>query len=450
MTTIDHTPAIITHRKVLAIAVPVMLSNISEPLIGIVDTAVIGQLPEAHYIGAIAIGSLVFSIIYWGFGSLRMGTGGLAAQAFGASDNNELRAVLARAMIISVLIGVLLVITSPLTGWLAFYLIDASTQIENEARIYFDIRIWSAPFALANYVILGWFIGLGATGRALSVQLVLNITNMMLDALFVLGFDMTTDGVGLGTLLAEIIASLFGLVLIARRLRQTGGVFDRKAVLDRVKMLRTVAVNADIMVRSLALTFAFAFFMSRSASMGDITVGANAILMHMFEITAFFLDGFAFSAESLAGQAVGARNLLRFSRAARLSGIWGLAVAAVVAMVIYSAGGLFIDTLTVNAEIRATARQYLLWAAVTPVTGIAAFIYDGIFTGATRTADMRNMMLVSLALFLLCWWILTPLWHNHGLWAALNIFLLVRGLALWARMPALRRALFQPPARTDA
>ncbi|HHI81986.1 MAG TPA: MATE family efflux transporter, partial [Rhizobiales bacterium] len=211
----------ITSRQVLAIAIPVMISNISEPLIGIVDTAVVGHLPQSHYIGAIAIGSLIFSILFWGFGSLRMGTGGLAAQAYGADNASELRAVLARAGIISAAIGILVIITGPLTGWLSFYLIEASPLVEAEARIYFDIRIWSAPFALVNYVILGWFIGIGATRRALVIQLVLNLTNMALDALFVLGFSMTANGVALGTLMAEIIAAMFGLYLVSRQLQHT-------------------------------------------------------------------------------------------------------------------------------------------------------------------------------------------------------------------------------------
>ncbi|HHI81587.1 MAG TPA: MATE family efflux transporter, partial [Rhizobiales bacterium] len=234
----------------------------------------------------------------------------------------------------------------------------------------------------------------------------------------------------------------YGLYLVSRQLQHTGGVFSWPAIFNRTAMLFTLAVNTNIMIRSLALTFAFAFFTARSAAMGDDIVAANSILMHLFTITAFFLDGFAFSAEALAGQAVGARNRARFERAVRLSGMWGLAVAAFMSLAIFAGGGLFADLMTISGQIRLLARQYLFWAAISPLTGIACFIYDGVFTGATRTADMRNMMLASLAVFLAAWWAFAPLWGNDGLWAALNLFLIVRGIALWARMPALRRALF--------
>ncbi len=442
MTSPLTTPTQITNAKVLAIAAPIMLSNISQPLIGIVDTAVVGQLPQAHYIGAIAVGALIFNLVYWGFGSLRMGTGGLAAQAFGAGDMDEVRSVFARALIISTIIGVVLFITAPLIARFSFWLIEASPLTEQEAKTYFDIRIWSAPFALANYVILGWFIGMGKTSTAFILQLVLNITNMVLDIYFVMGLSMTADGVALGTVLAEVFAAIVGLVLVYRQVHKLGGNWLPRKIFQRALMMKTVSVNSDIMIRSLSLTFAFAFFISQSAKVSESVVAANAILMHLLEMSAYFLDGFAFAVEALAGQMVGAKNRAGFLRAIKLTSLWGVGVAFVVSGIFFFGGTYFIDLLTINEEIRATAKTYLWWAALAPIIGLACFELDGIFTGATRTADMRNMMLISLAVYLVAWFVLTPMWGNNGLWAALMIFLIARAITLGARMPALLKALF--------
>jgi len=432
----------ITHKKVLAVAIPIMLSNLSEPLIGVVDTAVLGQLPQAHFIGAIAIASLIFSIIYWGLGSLRMGTGGLAAQAFGAGDMSELRAVFARALLISTIIGIFIIAIGPLLGKTAFWLIEASPAVEGQAKVYFDIRIWSAPFALANYVILGWFIGMGRTGYAFAVQLMLNLTNIALDVFFVIGLSMTADGVALGTLLAEIIAVSFGLFLVWRILVQNGGHWSRRRIFQKAALVRTVSVNADIMVRSLALTFSFAFFTAQSAKAGDIIIAANAILMHLLTISAFFLDGFAVAVEAMAGQAVGARDRPLFWKTVKMTSQWGLAVSVLVSIIYAFGGPFFIDLMSVNEAVRTTARTYLVWAIIAPVMGFACFQLDGIFTGATRTADLRNMMIISVLFYLAAWYVLTPLYGNNGLWASLIVFFIFRAITLGARMPALLRELF--------
>ena len=432
----------ITHQRVLALAVPIMLSNPSEPLIGIIDTAVLGQLPEPHYIGAIAVSSLIFTIIYWGFGSLRMGTGGLAAQAFGAGDMTELRAVLLRALLISSVIGIIVVVLGPFIEVFSFWLLEASPAVESEAKIYYEIRIWSAPFALANYVMFGWLIGMGKTGYAFAIQLVLNLSNVALDVFFVLGLSMTADGVAWGTLLAEIIAAVFGGVLIWQVLAKIGGSWSQERVLHKPSIIRTISVNADIMIRSLSLTFAFAFFTAQGARISDNIVAANAILMHLLVTSAYFLDGFAVAVETLAGQAVGARDRPRFWQAVKLTALWGGVISVLVTVIYGIIGPSFIDLLTINDTVRQTARVYLWWAVAAPVIGFTCFLLDGIFTGATRTRDLRNMMLVSVALYLASWYLLAPLYANHGLWAALIIFFVVRAITLGARMPALVKALF--------
>ncbi|MGI9372883.1 MAG: MATE family efflux transporter [Hyphomicrobiales bacterium] len=429
----------VTHRAVLAIAIPIMASNVSEPLIGVVDTWVIGRLPEAYYIGAIAIGALIFSFIFWGFGFLRLGTGGMTAQAAGARDVQEIRAVLGRALMIAGVCGVALIALSPLIESLSFWMISASDEVEAHARDYFQIRIFAAPFSLANYVILGWFIGLGRASTAFYLQLVLNISNIILDIVFVHGMGMTSDGVALGTLLAAIIAMGAGAFAVHHELKARGGSFNWPRIMDKARLKRMVTVNFNIMVRSLALVFAFSWFTVQSAKGGDIILAANTVLQNIWMISVFLIDGFAMAAEALVGQAVGATSLSRFKQAVRLTTLWAFVVAGICSIIIYVLGGVFIDALTVNEEVRASARVYLIWTALCPIIGVGCFQLDGIFIGATQTRDIRNMMLISMVFYFIAWWVFTAWFGNHGLWMAILAFFAVRGVTLWARMPALVR-----------
>ncbi len=429
----------LTHRDILAIAVPVMISNISTPLIGVVDTGVVGQIPDPAYIGAVAIGALVFTFAFWAFGFLRMGTTGLTAQALGAKDTDELRAILGRALLIAGIAGAGLILLQWPIREIAFGLLDGSDRVERFAREYFDIRIWAAPVTLANYALLGWFIGLGRTGIGLALQLVLNLTNMALDALFVLGLGWGVGGVAIGTLLAETVAATVGIAIAIRYLGRAGGRWrwDRLLIPERLRhMLR---VNGDIMVRSLALVFVFVWFMARGAEQGDVILAANAILMHFVSVSAYFLDGLAFAAEALVGRAVGAAHRAGLEASARMTTLWSAGVAIFAALVLISFGTVLIDVLTVDAASREAARTYLPWAAGAPLLGVWAFQLDGIFIGATRTADMRNAMLVSLGIFLAAWWLLTP-YGNHGLWGALYVHYAARVGTLGYYYPRLVRS----------
>ncbi len=432
----------ITHRSVLAIAIPIMLSNVTEPLIGTVNTAVIGQLPQPYYIGAISVGSLIFSFIFWGFGFLRLSTGGLSAQATGAGDSAELVSVLARALGIAVAVGLALIALSPLIERIALDLMGGSAEIRHHAEIYFRLRIWSAPFALTNYVIMGWLIGQGRAKLAFLNQIFLNAGNAALSMFFVLGLGLTSDGVGLASLLAEAAAAALGLIIAWRVLRRMKTRVDWQQILDRQRIWRTIAMNGDIMIRTLCLVFAFTFFTSRGARAGDEMLAANVVLLHAFDLSAFLIDGFAYASEALVGQAIGARNRPRFHDAVRLTTIWAMAVGLLCGLMIWFGGPWFIDLMTVNPQVREIARHYLFWAAITPLLGAACFQFDGIFTGALATKDMRNMMIISLAIYLCAWWFLEPAFANHGLWAALSIFFVARGLTFAARMPALTRAAF--------
>ena len=429
----------LTHRTILAIAVPVMISNVSTPLIGVVDTGVVGQISDPAYIGAVAVGSLVFSFVFWGFGFLRMGTTGLAAQALGAGDTDELRSVLGRALLIALGAGAGLILLQWPIREVAFVLLNGSDQVERLARDYFDIRIWAAPVTLANYALLGWFIGLGRTGIGLVLQLVLNLTNMALDALFVLGFGWGVEGVALGTLLAEVVAAALGIVIVRRHLGSIGGHWSLDRLLIRERLQRTMAVSGDIMIRSLALVFVFVWFMAKGAEQGNVILAANAILMHFVSVGAYFLDGLAFTAEALVGRAVGATHQAGLKAAARMTTLWSAGVAVLLSSVLVGFGTALIDVLTVDAASRVAARTYLPWAAAAPLLGVWAFQLDGIFIGATRTADMRNAMLSSLAIFLVAWWMLTP-WDNHGLWAAFYVHYLARIATLAYYYPKLVRS----------
>lgn len=429
----------LTHRAVLAIAVPITISNVSTPLLGIVDTAVVGQIPDPTDIGAVALGALVFNFAFWAFGFLRMGTTGLTAQALGAGDAMEVRASLGRALLIALTVGAVLIALQWPIRELAFTLLQGSAAVERLARGYYDIRIWAAPATLINYALLGWFIGLGRARVALTLQLVLNLSNIALDAWLVLGLDMGVRGVALGTLIAEVIAAAVGLAIAARHIHGVGGRWDYARLTAAVALKRTVAVNGDILVRSLALITVFAWFMSQGAKQGDVTLAANAVLMQFITVSAYFLDGLAFAAEALVGRAVGAANRAGLAEAARVTARWAAGVAAITSVCLAVLGTTFIDMLTVDPATRAAARTYLPWAALAPLVGVWAFQLDGIFIGATRTADMRNAMLMALAIFLAAWWVLTP-YENHGLWAALFVHYAARTGTLLYYLPGLVRS----------
>lgn len=432
----------VTHRSVLTVAVPIMLSNVSEPLIGVVNTAVIGQLKEPYYIGAIAVGALIFSFIFWGFGFLRLSTGGLSAQALGAGDRTELVAVLIRALMIGLGAGLGLVLLSPFIRDAAFDLVGGSEEIRAHGETYFNYRIFAAPAALANYCVMGWFIGQSRAKLAFVVQLFLNLTNMALSAFFVLGLGMTSDGVGLAALIAEWSAVTLALVLAAIILRGMGAHISWPRILDPVRFKRTLLMNGDVMIRTLCLVFAFTFFTARGARAGDVIVAANAVLLNLFEVSAYLIDGFAYASEALVGQSVGARNRERFRAAVWLTSVWAMVLGVICSLVIWFFGPALVDLMTLSPEVRETARAYLPWVAVSPVLGVICFQFDGIFTGAMATKDMRNMMIVSLGVFLLAWWMLEGRYGNHGLWAALNIFFIARGLTFATRMPSLERRAF--------
>ena len=432
----------LNHGQVLAIAIPIILANVTTPLIGLIDTAVLGQLGDPHFIGGVALGAMIFNFLYWGFGFLRMGTTGLTAQAEGRGDTKETGATLMRALLIAGIAGVAIIALQQPILTVFMQLIGGSQAVETSAADYFDIRIWAAPAGLANFAFLGWFIGIGRARTALLLQLLLNGTNAILDAWFVLGLGLEVKGVAYGTLISETLAASAGLWIAINILKQRGTSFSLARVLDRIAMRRVISVNGDIMIRTICVLFAFTWFTAKSAEAGDVVLAANSVLMTLTHLAAYFLDGFAFSAETLAGQAIGAKRINRFRDAVRLSTLWAIGFSIAASLVFWFGGYWIIDLLTINEEVRATARIYLVWAALVPVTGVMAYQLDGIFIGATRTADMRNMMLISLIFYLALWAMLTPVYGNHGLWASIVIFVGLRALTLGIRYPALVQSSF--------
>ncbi len=427
------------HRRVWVLAGPIMLSNMTTPLLGAVDTAVVGQLPDAAYIGGVAIGAIVFSFLFWGFGFLRMGTTGFTAQAYGAGDHDELRATLLRPLVLALGLGALLIALRAPIGMLAFELLEASPEVEALAANYYEIRIWSAPAALVNYTVLGWLLGTQRARTALVLQVALNGVNVVLDLAFVIGLGWGVEGVALASLIAETGAAALGIAVVGRILARSGGRWDWARLLRRDRVVALFRVNLDIFLRTLALVVAFGYFTAQSAKMGDVTLAANAILLHLQTIMAYGLDGFSHAAEILAGGALGARSRPAFQGAVRAATIWGFGTAVLVALAYAALGPALIELFTVLPEVRTTAEAFLPWMILSPLVSVWSFLLDGIFIGTTRTAAMRNAMAVSLLAYLGACWLLVPALGNHGLWLAFTLFMAVRAITLAVVYPRLLR-----------
>lgn len=429
----------LTHRRVLKIALPIVLSNATVPILGAVDTGVVGQMGAAAPIGAVGIGAVIISGIYWIFGFLRMGTTGLAAQALGRDDRAEVSALLSRALMIAFAAGAAIIALQwPIFAG-AFTVAPASTEVEALARDYLAIRVWSAPAAIAIYGLTGWLIAQERTAAVLVLQLWMNGINIALDLWFVLGLGWGVPGVATATFLAEWSGLALGIWL-CRDAFATPAWRDRARIFDPVRLRHMAAVNTDILIRSVLLQAIVISFLFWGAGFGDVPLAANQVLLQFLNITAFALDGFAFAAEALVGQAMGARAVLRLRRAAILASVQGGVVSLGLALGFWIFGPAIIDTMTTAPEVRAAARDYLPWMVATPLLGLIPWMLDGIFIGATRSRDMRNMMALSAAIYFAAAIPLTALFDNHGLWAAMLVSYVARGATLAARYPALERA----------
>lgn len=434
-------PFEVTNRLVLTIALPMMLAYLTTPLLGIVDTAVIGQLGDAVLLGGLAAGAIMFDLVFATFNFLRSGTTGLVAQAFGRGDAADEQAHFWRAFLVAVLAGLGLVLLSPLVILAGEWFIDPEPGVAEAMATYVGIRLLGAPVALVNYAVLGYLLGRGEASRALALQLLLNGVNIVLSIWLGLTLGWGIPGVAWGTVIGETVAAVLGMAFLLRRFAAQPRL-ARAVVLDMAPIRRMLAMNADIMIRTFVLVGAFALMTREGAQLGTLTLAANAVLMNFFLVAGYFLDGFATAAEQLAGRAVGAGYAAGFRRAVRLTAVWGFATAAVVAALFIGFGDALIAIVTTAPDVRQVAAQYLPWAALTAVSGVLAFQMDGVYIGATWSREMRNMMLISFAAFIAALLTLPPAFGNHGLWAALHVFLIVRGLSLGAALPARARATF--------
>jgi len=433
------------HAAIWQKAWPIILANAAVPLLGLADTAVIGNLGNLVQLGAIAFGAMIFSFIYWSFGFLRMGTTGFTAQAAGARDEAEVRATLGRALVVSVGLGLVVILLQVPLARIALALLEGSAEVEAITRDYFTIRIWGAPATLSIFALTGCLIGLGKSRELLLVQVFLNGLNILLDVLFAGVFGWGAQGIALGTVIAEwtavILAGGLVLKLLRRRQMDSESFWPWSRIGDTGKMLRLMAANTDILLRTLLLLFSFAWFINQSARFGDAVLGANHILLQLVSFSAFFLDGYAFVTEALVGEALGAKRRQDLAMAVRRSSELAAVTATILALLIVCFGGLAIAALTNIDAVRVAAGDALGWAGLYVLLSFAAFQLDGIFIGATLTREMRNASFYSLIAFMLAWWWLTPLFGNHGLWCAFVIYVCARALALAAYYPRLVRAL---------
>lgn len=426
----------VTHRRVLGNALPIVLSNATVPILGAVDTGVVGQLGEAAPIGAVGIGAIILSALYWIFGFLRMGTTGMTSQAHGAGLRGEVAALLVRALIVGLAAGIAVIALQAALFHGAFLLSPASAEVEGMARDYLAVRVWSAPAAIGLYGLTGWLIALERARAVLVVQVWMNGFNILLDLWFVLGLDWGVEGVALATFLAEWSGFALALWLCRGAFAQPAW-RDWPRVFDKRRLKQMAAVNGDILLRSLMLQAIFVSFLFLGADFGDVALAANQVLLQFLHITAYALDGFAFAVEALVGQALGARDRAGLRRAAVLSSLWSMACVVILSLGFALAGGAIIDLMTTAPDVRLSARDYLPYMVAAPVLGVASWMLDGIFIGATQSREMRNMMGLSLLVYVVAVAVLVPVFGNHGLWAALLISFVARGVTLGWRYPRL-------------
>lgn len=431
-------------RQMWHIALPAIVTNISVPMLGLVDSFIMGHLPDPRYLGAIALGAMMISLLYNSVNFLRMATTGFTAQAYGGlsqgAEEGDITKIYLRASLLAMVIGLSFIAIQIPVADITFFLTSADEGVEKLARRYFLIRIWGAPFACLNFVAVGWLLGLHKARAALWIQLVMNISNILLNFLFVYGLGMDVDGVALGTVLAEGLAAIlaFRLVLCHNRAFSGLALWSREArhdLFNRREFARLFALNRDIFIRTACLTGSMAAFTILGANMGTTLLAANAILMNLQMVTSYGLDGFAQAAEVMVGKQIGRRSAAGLRKAVLLSGKWALITAILFSLIYWLFGEIFIDALTNIPEVRTTAEHYIIWVIVLPLVSVWSFHLDGIFIGATAGKYMRSGMIISTIIYAASLVVSLPLWHNHGLWLSYSIFMATRALTLARAYP---------------
>ncbi len=419
------------NKKILRLAIPNILSNLSIPLLSSVDTAVMGHLSSEIYLGAIALGSMIFNFIYWGFGFLRMGTTGLTSQTFGAENKSEVQNILFRSLFIAVSFGIILFILQVPIEKIGFYLIHGSKDVEFYAKQYFYIRIFAAPAALALFSIHGWFLGVQNSKFPLYISLFVNLLNIILDVIFVYQFEMNANGVALGTVISQYLGLVFSIILIKKYYSDFIFKFNFNKILESEKIKKFFKINSDIFFRTLLLIFVISFFTAKSAEFNDLTLAANFILFQLWLIVSYGVDGFAFAAESLIGKYIGSKENENLKKVIKLSFIWGISIGVIVGAVYFIFDDKILKLYTDQEDIINTAMLYIFWVIFSPVINSISFIWDGIYIGAIKTREMLYAMIIStLLIFLPTYYISRSFLGNHSIWFALTIFMIMRGLTL--------------------
>ncbi len=416
------------NRDILRLAIPNIVSNITVPLLGLVDLALMGHLKSEIYIGAIALGSVIFNFIYWGFGFLRMSTSGFTAQAFGKQDKTETITVLARALAVAVFIGFIVLALQLPVAWAGFNLIGGSEEVKTLAREYFLIRIWAAPAALSLFVFSGWFLGMQNARYPMAIAIIANVANILLSVLFVFGLNMKSEGVALGTALSQYIGLALAIILFLKKYRELIPFIKAERVFNLKRLTEFFRVNSDIFIRSFCIILVFTFFTSESANTNDTILAVNSLLIQMLLFFSFFIDGFAFAGEALVGKFFGARQKPELKSVVKLLFIWGVGLALTFTLVYLFGMNTILRVLTSQQEIIESAQPFIFWVIIIPLASFSSFVWDGIYIGATASAAMRNTLIgATILVFAPVYFSLNPLWQNHALWLAMVLFMFARG-----------------------
>ena len=417
-------------RTFRRIAAPMILSNISVALLGLVDTAVIGHLDSAYYLGAVALGAVVFDFLYWGAGFIRMGTTGVAAQAYGKDDVRQIPVILAQSVLMALGIGMVIWLFQRPVIELGIFIVNGSPQVEEHARTYCRVMMWGAPAVMTMFAVSGWLLGLQKIAATVYIVVFINVLNIILDVVFVLLLNMEVRGVALASVIAQYAGVMLSLFIVARELEKHAAPWSLRRIFEAPGLRKFVRLNHDIFIRTVCLIVVFAFFTREGARQGDVILAANAILMKFYLLMALSLDGFAHAAETMVGSAIGREDRSRLIATLRLVFAWSAGFALVYSIFYALGGAWLIDLLTDLDAVRQAAYEYLPWMILSPLVAVWCFALDGIFIGATRASEMRNSMLVcAFVIFFPCWFVFSPL-GNHGLWLAFTVFLVARGISL--------------------
>ncbi|WP_372773510.1 MATE family efflux transporter [Mangrovibacterium sp.] len=417
------------NRKILHLAIPNIISNVTIPLLGLVDMALMGHLDSEVFIGAVSLGTVIFNFIYWGFSFLRMSTSGFTAQGYGEGDQQETTNILARALLISALISAIIILLQVPIEWISFKAINGSPEVESLARQYFRIRVWAAPATLGLYALNGWFLGMQNARYVMITSILANIFNLAFSFFFVYVMNLNSAGVALGTVIAQYTGLATGLFLLHKKYNYLLRFRNRKAILDLTAMKNFFRVNSDIFIRTFCVIFVFTFFTSKSASMNDHILAVNSILIQFLLLFSFFIDGFAFAGEALAGKYMGERRKDLFNELVRKLFVWGIALALIFSAFFLVGNKFIIGLLTNQESLYETASQFMFWVILTPLITFSSFVWDGVFIGVTASKEMRNSMLAAtLLVFAPAYFFLQNQIGNHALWLAMMLFMLARGV----------------------